>query len=209
MFGAGVTVWNSTFFDCQDGRTEIQLRHSRYDDVDSPPHTDCNGGAVIAKSIGVIDNCYTSQLIVTIGEDMVNKTIECSIQNEVDEGSARVGQKSLMTTEISYPPPTNIHLENINSSQITFAWDEVTIQCSSLQYVITAINCGVCPNTTTDKNVTCTIQSDLSLRTRLSDTCLFAVQTELCGHLLGERSEYVVVHIDDDGEYSTSSCYTR
>ena len=207
MFGAGITVWNGIFFDCRDGRNEIWLRHSRYDDVDSPLYEDCNHGAVIAKSIGVFDNCYTSQLIVTIGEDMVNKTIECSIQNEVDEGSTRVGQKSLMTTEISYPPPTNIHLENINSSQITFAWDEVTIQCSSLRYVITAINCGVCPNTTTDKNVTCTIQSDLSLRT--SDTCLFAVQTQICGHLLGERSEYVAVHIDDDnGEYSTS-CYTH
>ena len=66
MFGAGITVWNSTFFDCQDRRTEIQLRHRRYDDVDSPPHADCNRGAVIAKSIGVI--CYTSQLIVTIWE---------------------------------------------------------------------------------------------------------------------------------------------
>ena len=109
--------------------------------MDSPPHADCNCGAVIAKSIGVIDNCYTSQLIVTIGEDMINKTIECSIQNEVEGSSTRVGQKSLMTTEISYPPPTNIHLENINSSQITFAWDETTMQYSSLQYVITAINC--------------------------------------------------------------------
>ena len=196
MIGAGITVWNSIFFDCQDGRNEIQLRHSQYNDVDSPPYGRCNHGAVIAKSIGVIDNCYTSQLIVTIWEDMVNKTIECSIQNEVDEGSTRVDQKSLMTTEISYPPPTNIHLENINSSQITFAWDEVTIQCSSLQYVITAINCGVCPNTTADKNITCNMQSDVSLRT--NDTCLFAVQTEICGYVLGERSEYVVVHIDGE-----------
>ena len=196
MFGAGVTVWNSTFFECQDGRNEIHLRHSRYDDVDSPPHADCNGGAVIAKSIGVFDNCYTSQLIVIIGEEMVNKTIECSIQNEVDEGSTRVGQKSLMTTEISYPPPSNAHVESNDSSQITFAWDEVTIQCSSVQYVITAINCGVCPNTTTDKNITCNIQSDISLRT--NDTCLFAVQTQICGHLLGEKSENVMVHIDGE-----------
>ena len=32
----------------------------------------CNQGAVVAKSIGRFGNCYTSQLIVTIGEEMIN-----------------------------------------------------------------------------------------------------------------------------------------
>ena len=101
-----------------------------------------------------------------------------------------------MATEIFYPPPTNIHVESNDSSQITFAWDEVTVQCSSLQlYIITAINCGLCPNAIiiADKNVICDIQTDINLRT--NNTYMFAVQIEVCGHLLGKRSEYVTVHI--------------
>ena len=100
-----------------------------------------------------------------------------------------------MATEIPYPPPSNISIESNDSHHITFAWDEVTSQCSSLQYIITAINCGVCPNTTTDNNVTCHIQSDISQALRTSNTCMFAVQTEICGYLRGEKSEYATVHI--------------
>ena len=81
-----------------------------------------------------------------------------------------------------------------------FAWDEVTdTLCSSIQYVISAINCGVCPNTTSDTNVTCLhIQSNINVDTNY--TCLFAVQTEIRGYLLGERSEHVTVHLQVDGD---------
>ena len=67
------------------------------------------------------------------------------------------------------------------------------IRLCSVQYVITAINCGVCPNTTTDTNITC-VQYYVSAHT--NDMCMIAVQTKICGHLLGERSEYVTVHTD-------------
>ena len=61
-----------------------------------------------------------------------------------------------------------------------FSWDEVTdTLCSSVQYVITAINCGVCPNTTTDTNITCAyMQSGAT-----NNICIFVVQTEICGYL--------------------------
>ena len=165
------------------------MRHSEYNKAQAIG--ECNGGTITAMSIGVSENCYTSRLIVTIGEEMINKSIEC-IHDDF-ENITIIGQKSLMATEIFYPPPTNIHVESNDSSQITFAWDEVTAQCLSLQYIITAINCGLCPNATADKNVTCNIQADINLCTE--NTCLFAVQTEICGHLLGERSDYVIVHI--------------
>ena len=181
--------------DCQDGRNEIILRHSHQNHMDSPAIGGCNHGAVMAKRIGIFDDCYISQLIVTTGEEMINKTIMC-VHVDPQGKNTIVGQQLLMATELPYPPPSNVHIEANDSNHITFAWDEVTIQCSSLQYVITAINCGVCPNTTADKNVTCNIQSDISLHT--NDTCLFAVQTEICGHLLGEKSQYVLVHIDGE-----------
>jgi hypothetical protein len=168
------------------------------DDPDNsgPPRGECNQGAVLAKSIGVFDECYTSQLIVIVGEEMINGTIECIYDNFIER--TIVNQKSLMITETLYPPPTNIHIESNDPHQITFTWDEVTVQCSrsSLQYIITAINCGVCPNTTADKNVTCDTQSNISPRT--NNTCLFAVQTEICGYLRGKRSEYVIVHMDGE-----------
>jgi hypothetical protein len=160
-----------------------------------PPREECNQGAVLAKSIGIFDEyCYASQLIVTVGEEMINRTIECTYDNFIAIERTIINQKSLMISAIPYPPPTNVHIESKDSHQITFAWDEVTVQCSSLQYIITAINCGVCPNTTADKNVTCNTQSDISQRTKLNNTCLFAVQTEICGHLRGRRSEHVRVH---------------
>ena len=153
---------------------------------------DCNDGAVMAKGVGVLGIYYTSHLIVTIGEGMINMTIKCGHTDLVGR-STIVGQITLMVTEIPYPPPSDIHVENKDSNQITFAWDELMTKCPSLRYVITAINCGVCPNTTTYTNVTC-IQSDVSVHT--NRTCLFAVQTEICRYLLGKRSEYITVHTD-------------
>ena len=67
-------------------------------------------------------------------------------------------------------PPPNIHLESKDSNQLVFAWDEVITRCSPAQYIITAINCGVCPNTTIDTNITC-VQYMYTNR-----TCLFAVK---------------------------------
>ena len=86
-----------------------------------------------------------------------------------------------------------------------FAWDKVPdTLCSSILYVISTIiiNCGVCPNTTADTNITCVYtQSHMKVD---NITCMFAVQTEICGYLRGERSEYINVHlaiIDDDSKY--------
>ena len=71
-----------------------------------------------------------------------------------------------------------------------FAWNKTTSpQCSSIQYVISAIECGNCPNTTTDTNITC-VHFSVSNR-----TCMFAVQTEICGYLVGPKSEHVIVNL--------------
>ena len=98
---------------------------------------------------------------------------------------------------VPYPPPSDVHVEIMESNRLVFAWNKVTTQCPSLRYIITAINCGVCPNTTTDTNITC-IESNVSVHT--NRTCLFAVQTEICGYLLGERSEYITVHANINGK---------
>ena len=94
-----------------------------------------------------------------------------------------------------YPPPSNVHVEAIETTRIVFAWNKTTsTQCSSIQYVITTVNCGVCPNSTTNTKITC-VQFSIS-----NHTCMFAVQTEICGHLVGPRSDYVIVNLF--GKYS-------
>ena len=81
-----------------------------------------------------------------------------------------------------------------------FAWNKTTSpQCSSIQYVISAIECGNCPNTTTDTNITC-VHFSVS-----NHTCMFAVRTEICGYLVGPRSEYVIVNLFGKSNKHTSS----
>ena len=109
--GAGFTIWNSTFIDCT--RNEIPLHHSQYIVHESQIIRECNHGAVIAKIVGVLGDCYTSQLIVTIGEEVINETIEC-VHDDIKQTRTIVGQKSLTVTEIPYPPPSDIHVTNNN-----------------------------------------------------------------------------------------------
>lgn len=91
---------------------------------------------------------------------------------------------------VPYPPPSDVRVEAIERSRIVFAWNKtIGAQCSSVQYIITSVNCGACPNTTIDTNITCV---ELSVR---NHTCMFAVQTEICGYLVGSRSEYLIVNL--------------
>ena len=67
-----------------------------------------------------------------------------------------------------------------------FAWNKTTsAQCSSIQYVIATVNCGICPNITTNTNITC-VQFDVS-----NHMCMFAVQTEICARPTGGANEQI------------------
>lgn len=74
--GGGATLWGGTTFNCPTLRNEILLRHSQFS---SPEGTtgECNNGAIIGKSTGVENNCYTSQLNVTVSGSLNNKTVTC------------------------------------------------------------------------------------------------------------------------------------
>ena len=95
VFGGGFTIWRgSAFSDCQ--RNEIQLRHSAYSS--SQATGQCNGGEIVAKSVGVIERCYTSQLNVTIGQEIINETIEC-VHSDTQHISTSIGQRTLNLTQ--------------------------------------------------------------------------------------------------------------
>ena len=94
VFGGGLTIWKgSAFSDCEQFEDEIRLRHSQYT---SQATGQCNDGTIVATSTDVSGNCYTSQLSVTVRQEIINETIECirAMQN-----TTRVGQRVLSLTQ--------------------------------------------------------------------------------------------------------------
>ena len=88
-----------------------------------------------------------------------------------------------------YPPPSGVHLESVESNQLLFTWNKVTTQCPSIRYIISSKNCGICPKNTTNTSIIC------SIFPHTRGKCMFAVQTEICRSVVGERSEYILVNL--------------
>ena len=89
--GRGSTLWTGTAFDCTNNW--INLRHSLFNDSNRGATGDCSNGALVGQSIGVTDNCYTSQLRVRIAADMDNETIRCDYRPGTD--TFTIGQSTL------------------------------------------------------------------------------------------------------------------
>ena len=86
-----------------------------------------------------------------------------------------------------YPPPSNVHLVNINSTHVTLHWNPVSSNCNAIQYRIISSNCGLYPNATNSSSVTCTGPfTDDQL-------CTFTVQTVVCDNVVGNESRRVEV----------------
>ena len=73
----GFSVWRGTALNCPTSSNEISLRHSSF--ITSGATDTCTGGAITAKSVGVVDNCYTSRLIVAVSSGLNETTVECSL----------------------------------------------------------------------------------------------------------------------------------
>ena len=74
--GGGSTIWRgSAFTNCPNNF--INLCHSLFNGSERVVTGDCNDRAIIRRSIGVVDNCYTSQLSVIVSTDLNNETIQC------------------------------------------------------------------------------------------------------------------------------------
>lgn len=54
----------------------------------------CNGGEIVAKSVGVSENCYISRLNVSIGLEIINETIEC-VHSDTQHLTTSIGQRIL------------------------------------------------------------------------------------------------------------------
>ena len=91
VIGAGSTLWTGTLFDCPANGSTIILQHDSYRSGGAVG--ECNNGAVIAQSVAVVDDCYSSQLTFTASDGFNNKTIQCThISNN---GSIAIGSSFL------------------------------------------------------------------------------------------------------------------
>ena len=95
----GATVWRGTAFDCS--LYEITLLHSRFADGTFGV---CNDGDIVARSLSVEGNNYTSQLSVNVTSNIAGKTIDC-----VDDDTSNTTIR-LSTVTPTYTTGINSHL---------------------------------------------------------------------------------------------------
>lgn len=95
---------------------------------------------------------------------------------------------------VPFPPPSEVcvNLAELHSrQQITFSWSVIASDCPTIKYNIVSLNCGTCSTTTTHNNITCT---DVP---RNAGICTFALQTVVCGNIVGEMSNPVTVSLSN------------
>ena len=83
--GGTATRWRGTALDCPLG---ITLRHSQF--AANQESGTCNNGDIVGRSIGVVNDCYTSQLNVSVRESFNNKTVQCALT--LSEGTRTIGE---------------------------------------------------------------------------------------------------------------------
>ena len=78
VMGIGNTVWRGSGFDCQNTNNEITLLSSRFASEGGTNGT-CNDGTIVASSLKVENNSYTSQLNVTVTCELIERMliVEC------------------------------------------------------------------------------------------------------------------------------------
>ena len=87
--GGTATRWKGSLLNCP--LDVITLRHSQFES--NQAFESCNNGDISGYGIRVINNCYTSQLNVTVRESFNNKTVQCILNS--NEGMRIIGESLL------------------------------------------------------------------------------------------------------------------
>ena len=88
----GSSLWRGTAFNCPGSSNAISLSHSLFNTSGGASGT-CNSGALTAENVGVVDNCYTSRLMVTVSSVLNGTTVECTLS-----GVRVVGSRTILLT---------------------------------------------------------------------------------------------------------------
>ena len=94
VFGDGFTVWQGSAFDCPLSGNEILLSHNNFEDETIRT---CNDGAIVGRSVGIMDNYYTSQLAISFTTGLDGRTIEC-MRVGGTTSAMTIGSSMLLTT---------------------------------------------------------------------------------------------------------------
>ena len=89
--GGTTTLWRGTALDCPTDGSVITLRHSQF--MTNQAFGLCSNGDIIGRGIRVVNNCYISQLNVTVRESFNNKTLQCVLNS--NEGTKLIGESVL------------------------------------------------------------------------------------------------------------------
>lgn len=189
----GTTVWKgSAIQDACTSLQEISLLHGVFASGIGGT-SECGGGIVAWRTIGVENGSYVSQLNITFNTDLIGKEVVCAYDNleeEITIGSSNISINANLTSSlaimyipflfiiffVAYPPPSGIHLENANEDYLTFIWDPIAPDCTAIRYIITSTDCGKCPDTTIHNSVIC---NEFPMSTNGS-LCIIAIQSEFC-----------------------------
>ena len=88
VVGGIATRWRGSLIDCP--LNVITLRHSQFE---NNPFESCNDGDISGHGIAAINNCFTSQLSVTVRESFNNTTVQCILNS--NEGTKIIGESVL------------------------------------------------------------------------------------------------------------------
>ena len=90
LTSGGATVWQGTIFDgCQNEK--ITLRHSQFTSGSPLLSESCGTrGLIVGRGVSVANESFTSQLTVTLSEDLSGKTIECANESGQTVGSKQI-----------------------------------------------------------------------------------------------------------------------
>ena len=105
-----------------------------------------------------------------------------------------------------FSPPNQLYISSadFSSRELTFEWSPVAPDCPAIHYNILASNCGSCPTTTNHTTVTCT---DVPIN---GSTCTFAIQTVVCGNIIGNNisnSVRIILYGASTFVWSTTTAY--
>ena len=79
----GSTRWTGTAFDCvnRSPQNAIHLFNADFATVQGASG-DCNNGAIVARSVGVDGDEYTSVLTINVSSSFDGQTVSCGLQGE-------------------------------------------------------------------------------------------------------------------------------
>ena len=99
--GGGATVWRGTALNhCPNER--ITLLHSYFNRIGYNISDTCgNIGQVIGRAVSVVNDSYTSQLVININQNLIGTNAECARQSD---GELYVGTEQILLTTGTFNP---------------------------------------------------------------------------------------------------------